>query len=264
MTVVLARVCTCRRIALAALILSVPPALSTLLIENRWLQPRPKGDAAQRMRLVHWNAGPSPKGMGPKLAKLTPLEADAYLLSEVYGADSAREIASALGRDYTFVHRHHMLLIARGRTRLILADERISRRAYFVEWESPHGVLTVLLADAPSTYYHPRLLRDIRERITKHAVDLAAGDFNAARRSRALALPKGYAHAYDAAGAGWSGTWRDDWPLWDIDQCIVGPRIRPIRYRLRSTGVSDHRMGILDFSVAVPPTRSNEQEGSEP
>ncbi len=251
-TALLARVCTCRRIAWAALILSIPPLASALLVENRWWQPATTGDAERRMRLVHWNIGPSPDGIAPKIERLKSLKADAYLLTEVYAPEAAAQVAKAMGPEFTYVHQHHMLLLARGRTRLVLTDERIPRRAYFVEWESPQGVLTTLLVDAPSTYYHARLLRDVRDRIVTHEVDVAAGDFNASRRSRALRLPKGYAHAYDAAGCGWSATWHDRWPLWDIDQCIVGPRIQPIRYRLRSTGLSDHRLGILDFSVATP------------
>ena len=249
-TALLARLCTCRRIALAALVLSAGPAIATLCVENRWLPPRPRGDPAQRMRLVHWNVGASPAGVEATIAQLKACKPDACVLSELYSAEDAARILAALGPGYAHTQRHHMALIARGRTRFVLPDARIARRAYFVEWESPAGVLTVLLVDAPSTYHHARLLGEIRKRIDAHRPDLTAGDLNASRRSRALArLPEGYAHAYEAVGAGWSATWHDRYPLWDIDQCILGPRIRPIRYRLKSTGVSDHRMGVLDFSV---------------
>ena len=251
-TALLSRLCRCRRIALAALVLSVPPIVSALLVENRWWPPRPQGDPARQMRLVHWNVGGAGDGWGATLAKLKALEPDACVLSEVYRAEATARIAAALGTEFTCVHQHNMLLVARGRTRLVLKEERIPRRAYFVEWESPHGALTVVLADAPSTYYHYRLLRDIRDRLVTHQADLAAGDLNGSRRLRSLAMPKGYAHAYDAVGTGWSATWPEPWPLWDIDQCILGPRIQPIRYRLQSTGLSDHRLGVLDFSVAQP------------
>ena len=253
-TAALARLCTCRRLALAAAVLSIPPAVSMLLVENRWLPPTPRGDLARKLRLVHWNIGPSPQGMASKIAVLQELEADAYALSEVYKPETAREIAQALGPDVTFVQRHNMALLAHGPTRFILKDARIPRRAYFMEWDSPHGTLRVLFVDAPSTYTHGGLLRDIRARIAEHAADITAGDFNASRRSRALArLPEGYVHAYDAVGTGWSATWHARYPLWDIDQCILGPRILPIAYRLRSTSLSDHRLGILDFSVVPCP-----------
>ena len=263
LTALLARLCTCRRIAWAALILSLPPLVSTLAIENRWLAPRPKGDPKRRLRLVHWNAGGTSNGLEPEIAKLKSYKADAYILSEVYGpeAEGPQKIAEALGSDFTYVRQHHLTLIARGRTRLVLRDERISRRAYFVEWESGAGLLTILLLDAPSSYYHTRLLHDIRDRIAAQRPDVAAGDLNAPRRSRALnPLPKGYTHAYDAAGAGWSATWHDRYPIWAIDQCVIGPRIQPIRYRIEPTGLSDHRLGVLDFSVAKPP----EQAGPDP
>jgi len=249
-TAVLARLCTCRRLALAAAILSIPPAISTLLVENRWLPPKPQGDPARKLRIVHWNIGPSPNGLAPKIAVLKELEADAYILSEAYRSEVVAELTQALGPGLTHVRRHSMLLLARGPTRAILKDERIKRRAYLTEWDSPHGTLRIMLVDGPTSYYHTRLLRDIRARIGELTPDIAAGDFNASRRSRALAyLPEGFAHAYDAVGTGWSATWHDRYPIWDIDQCIFGPRIRPIRYRLHSTGLSDHRLGVFDFSV---------------
>lgn len=249
-TAVLARLCTCRRLALAAVVLSIPPAILTLLVENRWIAPKPQGDPTRRLRVVHWNIGPSKVPLAPKIAVLQALEADAYMLSEVYSAEAAAEIAKALGSDVTFVQRHNLVVFARGPTRFILKDARISQRAYFVEWDSPQGTLRMLLVDTPSTYTHGGLLRDVRARIAEHRPDIAAGDFNASRRTRALArLPEGYAHAYNAVGTGWSATWHDRYPIWDIDQCVLGPRILPIRYRLRSTGLSDHRLGIFDFSV---------------
>ena len=38
-------------------------------------------------------------------------------------------------------------------------------------------------------------------------------------------------------------------PVLAIDQCIAGPGIEPVRYRLDATLLSDHRMQVFDFQV---------------
>ena len=73
------------------------------------------------------------------------------------------------------------------------------------------------------------------------------------------ALPEGYHHAYDQAGSGWSYTWPIPCPVWAIDQCIVGPRVQPLRYTQRSTTSSDHRMQIFDFRLRDESSRPLER-----
>jgi hypothetical protein len=41
-------------------------------------------------------------------------------------------------------------------------------------------------------------------------------------------------------------------PLWAIDQCVVGPRVEALRYELRSTAASDHRLQRLEFRPRGP------------
>src|SRR5262249_21619073 len=97
------------------------------------------------------------------------------------------------------------------------------------------------------------LLARVRGLIEEGRPDLVVGDFNAPRRSLGLSeLPDGYAHAYDAAGTGWSYSWPVPIPLWAIDQCVVGPRVEALRYDLRSTAASDHRLQRLEFRQPVP------------
>ena len=38
--------------------------------------------------------------------------------------------------------------------------------------------------------------------------------------------------------------------MFAIDQCIAGPNLVPISYRLQSTGLSDHRMQLLTFDAS--------------
>ena len=252
-TALLARVCTCRKIALAALVLSLFPAVSGLFVENQWVRPKPQGDAEHRLRLVHWNVGENASGWKATLERLEAQKPDVCVLSEICSRADVGSIAAGLGSDFRVYHVRNLAVVARGPVGLVMPDERVSSRAYFVDWQSAHGTVRLLVCDIPShpIYYHAGWLAKVRERVHKHLPDLVVGDFNATRRTSALSrLPEGYAHAYYAAGKGWSCTWPDPFPLWDIDQCIGGPRIRPIRYDIVATGVSDHRMQVFDFSLA--------------
>ena len=93
-------------------------------------------------------------------------------------------------------------------------------------------------------------LREIVAWIERRQPDVVVGDFNAPRRSRALQpAPEGYAHAYESSGSGWSYTWPSLLPVLAIDQCLIGPRISPGRYRLGTSLLSDHRIQKLTFDL---------------
>ena len=251
----LAWLCTCRRIALASLILSLGPAMGVLLVENRWHHPSVTADPARRLRLVHWNVGGASGRTSAVIERLKPHHADVYVLSEVYQRPALDAIAKGLGADYRVCQVRRMGIISRGQAKLVLTKERIKSRGYFIEWASKAGPLMLFVVDLPShpPYYRGRWLWRVRERVHAICPDLIVGDLNASRRTRALnSLPSGYVHAYAQAGAGWSATWPDSFPLWDLDQCMAGPRIRPLRYHIESTTVSDHRMGVFDFDLAPP------------
>lgn len=91
---------------------------------------------------------------------------------------------------------------------------------------------------------------EIRKLMVAWDADIVVGDFNAPRRSRALSpLPSGFVHAYEATGSGWSYTWPIPFPVYAIDQCILGSRISPVVYDLESSWRSDHRRQILEFTI---------------
>lgn len=146
-------------------------------------------------------------------------------------------------------------MIGRGAVR---ADGWLVNRDGFevqaVTWVPGTRPITLLVLDLPSYVYVARnpLLRELNSLIERHQPDLVIGDFNAPRRSRALAdLPAGYAHAYHTAGGGWGATWPVPLPVYDLDHCLHGPRIVPAHYRLGGmSGNSDHRYQVFDFSLA--------------
>lgn len=247
----------CRRVALAAAVLWLFPTFWLFFVENQWVRPSPRGDPAQALRLVHWNVGPIAGRPETIAERLKPLEADVYVLSELFTPAVSHKVAAALGRDYTVCHIRQIAVIARGSLKVHRPDERMPSRVYCIDWASARGPLILMAVDLPSRPLHSRApwLQQVHERIAYLKPDLVVGDFNARRRAHWLGtLPKGYAHAYDEAGRGWCYSWPDAFPLWDIDQCILGPRIRPIRYELMATGTSDHRLQRFDFSIAPSPT----------
>ena len=247
---VLALACRWRRLALASALLCIGPATSALVLENRWVPRRTPAAGGERLRLVHWNVGEAAGDWGRMMAHLRAQRPDICVLSEMYRTDVATRMAAALGGDYRVCKLRRLAVISRGETRVVMPEDRIRGRGYFVAWDSPAGPLTLLVVDLPTSYYQRGSLMAVRERTGRHKPDIVVGDFNATRRTAALAhLPEGYAHAYDRAGWGWSATWPDAFALWDLDHCIVGPRLRPLRYRVLPTGVSDHRLGVLDFAL---------------
>jgi len=253
-TAVLAWAMRCRRVATAAAICAVFPTLSLLYSENQWHRPAPRGEVARSLRVVHWNVGEVGGGAQGILDVIKPLDADIYILAEFFGLPRRQGVTKGLGPEYRLMRdQFYVTVFARGTVKMVHKQERVSKRAYFARWDSPVGPLDIMLIDLKSRplFYRGEVLDLVRQRMVEFQPDLVIGDFNAPRRARVLAnLPPGYQHAYDAAGAGWSYTWPEEFPVWDIDQCILGPRIEPIRYDILPTGRGDHRLQILDFSIA--------------
>jgi hypothetical protein len=75
------------------------------------------------------------------------------------------------------------------------------------------------------------------------APDIVVGDFNVTRHSHALASAfPGYRNAFDESGSGWSGTYPRTWPLWQIDQVLIGPGLSARLYEVINPGTGYHRM----------------------
>ncbi len=237
------------RTAIAAIFLAIAPAVFTFAVENQWHRPD-AAEHAQTSRLVHWNIWYGKLGWKPLLEQMMAVEADALVLSEVLPETDLEAVAEVLGEDYTGGLAGNMAVVVRGTLGPFRSVSTSRTRAHLVSWERDGRVCRLLMVDVPSNPLKKRApaLRDLCDLIEQHQPDIVVGDFNAPRRSLALAaLPDGYAHAYEKAGAGWSYSWPSFAPVLGLDQCITGPRVVPLRYDLRSTRASDHRMQILDY-----------------
>ena len=246
-----------RRAALVVALLALPPLVFVLFVENNFAA-RPTAAGTAEHRLVHWNIA---SGLDRQDLRdvLVAQQADLYVLSEVSGGESLRALADGLGGGRQAAVVGDMAVVGHGEVES--AGRVLSRRgaqAYVVVWRCEGRELTVLAVDLPSSVLVPRdpLLREVRKLIERHRPDLIVGDFNAPRRSRGLSnLPPDYRHAYDAVGAGWGYTWPVPVPVYAIDQCICGPGVVPVRYELRASAHSDHRLQVLDFALAPPDAR---------
>ncbi len=242
------------------LLVAALPALAILLFENRW---RPAvgaaADAADLradLRVAAWNVADFPRGVERAAALLRPLDADLVLLSEAPGKPP-QELEHRLGGELRLTPLGAMAIYTRGGPLDVewLAREKELQVA-FVRWRIHGRTLGVMAVNVISSPRVPRdpLLERIVAMIAARDPDLVLGDFNAPRRSRALArLPTGFRHAYDAAGSGWSSTWPAALPLLAIDQTIVGPRLVVRGYSLRTTRISDHRLQLTELDFSAPP-----------
>lgn len=245
-----------RRHAVLLLALALAPAFAVLVVENRWRSLAKSAAPAADLRVVAWNVADFPRGVERAAALLRPLAADLVLLSEAPGKPP-QELERQLGGELRLTPVGSMAIFARGAP---LTVEWLARedemQAAFVRWPVAGrtlGVLAVNLISSPRVPRDPLLARVV-QMIERLAPDLVLGDFNAPRRSRALArLPVGFRHAYDDAGSGWSATWPAALPLLAIDQTIVGPRLAVRAYSLRTTRISDHRLQLTELDFEVPP-----------
>ncbi len=259
-----------RKIAIGTALAAVVPILFLLFLENRWI-PRSDGQpGSEPIRLVHWNVGWGKGGWKDIYHEIAALDPDLVLLSEVPDYMEVKIMADSLGRivsescrsfregddDYESLQASPMVIMARG----ALSHGRWlvrkgTHKVYAFDWifRGRRQTLFAVELDASLVIKRNEYLEKVIGLVAREKPDIVAGDFNSPRRSKALSnLPAGFVHAYDAAGSGWSYTWPFPVFLYAIDQCIVGPRIRPLDYDLRSSTASDHRMQVLDFTIAGP------------
>lgn len=229
-------------------VLLAGPLCFLLLIENHWHVRRPAAPvSSDSLRLVHWNLCRPVLSWQRQRDHLLRLSADVIVLSEVTA--SVRRVDFP---GYTVIRLGELLVAARGP---LQASGSLVRggamQAHEVRCELESGLLRIIVGDMTSKLMLHRdpWLQPLIDVAREREAHVVVGDMNAPRRSRAFArLPDGFRHAYDEAGQGWSYTWPVPLPVLAIDQCICGPGIRPLKYELQSTMVSDHRIQILDFA----------------
>jgi len=244
-----------RRLTLALTLMGLISAYFVLFLENRFAGRLPDSRPGEEtMRVVHWNVCRGRAGWERIGRSLRGQEADLYILSEIRRHTMPR-IVNGLGMTNVSVKvRRTMGLIGRG---TFAGTERLmgpnaEMTVIAVDWHVDGQALLLFWVDQDSALQCPRPGNQVKLKglIEAHRPDIVIGDFNAPRRSPELRrLPDGYAHAYHVAGRGWSYTWPLPVPVFAIDHCLLGPRVRPLRYGLSWSPFSDHARQVLDFGV---------------
>jgi hypothetical protein len=240
---------------LLAIAFALPPLGAIAFVENQWAPPNRTDESTPTLRLVHWNVAHGAWGIAGVERTLLQSRTDLVVLSEAPQSLSMAGFLARLGPEYRSVQFGTMAVIASGELdepRRLCADPEL--KATLVSWRQPHGVLKILAIDIGSNILVARdpVLKRVVSMMAAHQPDLVVGDFNSPRRSRALwPPPRGYVHAYDVAGRGWSATWPVPCPLLAIDQCLLSRRVRARRFELNATWYSDHCLQSLEFSVGA-------------
>lgn len=234
-------------------LLAVVPVCFVIGPENRWSREEAAPTSGESLRLVHWNVCYGKLGWSGVGAALRQSPADIYVLSESVWQNDIRLIPIRLGEGFEVREAFGMVIASRGRVvDLKEHGKKDGVRVFSALWHRDGHRIKLLVVDLVSDPFCPRdpRLRHVIDLIRKEDPDIVVGDFNAPRRSLALSsLPRDYFHAYDVAGKGWGYTWPTFFPIFAIDQCIVGPRVIPLRYDLESSWHSDHRMQVLEFTL---------------
>ncbi|MEM7353295.1 MAG: endonuclease/exonuclease/phosphatase family protein [Acidobacteriota bacterium] len=249
-----------RRVAAAALLASLLPALVIVSLENRWgaLPVDPTVDPTARaipseLTLVHWNVFRGWLGWDRVQQRLAEHPADIYVLSELPESLGAQRVA-AFGDGFSLIRHSTLGIGCRG-----FVEGRSERPPsadiglLYAVCQVGDQHVSILAADLPASPWIARgpRLREVKRWVEHYRPDITVGDFNAPRRSLELSnLSPGYAHAYAVAGRGWSYTWPEPLPVLAIDQCILGPGVRAEHYRIHTSWLSDHRLQSLRFTLA--------------
>jgi hypothetical protein len=241
--------------------LLLPQLFSIAIVENHWRVPANAANAGsvepdQILTLVHWNLCRPVRRWSAQREIISSLHPDLIVLSEI-----TDEIKDSDFPGYQVLRRKEMLIACRGTmtcSKSLIPGGAL--QCYLVECHLGYRSLRIMMADMTSNIgvWRDPFLRKLNEAMAEHQADILVGDLNSPRLSLALQdLPLGYRHAYDEAGAGWGYTWPVPAPCLAIDQCICGPKIHAVRYELRSTIQSDHRLQILEFAP-VSKTQASE------
>jgi len=245
------------RAAIFCLLLALVPGVFVCFIENhigdRGLQIR---DNDRAIRLVHWNVLCGNLGWDDVAATLRSSDAEIYCITESPNRQRLDAFVESLGDGYRKVCRSQMSMVGKGTfhdVKWLVQSDRL--QVWSALWQSDTtslGAIKIFFVDLASNPLLPRgaRLQKLVELLVEHQPDVVVGDFNASRTSRLLQnLPDGFAHAYDAVGNGWSYSWPVPFPVYAIDQCMFGKRIKPLRYSLQASLHSDHRRQVFDFTI---------------
>ena len=212
--------------------------------------------------LVHWNSGSlwGIKSTVDVVEDMIGLDPDLLVVTNP-GSKLWTKSTQDYHRSWKYVARNHGALVMSRfpirECRVILAAKgvqvvKIVAQIHDDWWD-------IWAVDLPS---RPELVRsevfdDLRRRLDLLELDppdIILGDFNVPRNSRSLhkAFPE-MKNAFDQVGVGWHATWPSGFPLWQLDQVLLGPRVEGVRYQIFPSRFGAHR---IQQAIIRPAERS--------
>lgn len=237
--------------------IAIMPTWWMACVEHRLLHEESAGEG---MRIAAWNPTYN-KYVKDDISlfarAVVTQDADITILTDGGAVAWHRDVLQWLGQGLSPTQVGPFTILTRMivfKTNWVLASDEI----YIVEvwFGASHWIgreLRVLLVDLPSDPKHGRMdiARRAREAIVKSGIatpDVVVGDFNMTRGSAATRFMfPNLRDLYDEAGSGWGATFPRDYPLYHIDQMLIGPDRTPTAYRIVDPGVSRHRIQIGQF-----------------
>ena len=223
------------------------------------------------LELVHWNAG-SLWGLqvtDPVVEEVRALDPDLLIITNP-GTRLWSSASRTFSESWPYTARNyaaHVLCRFPIRTcRPILSAA--GSQVVLIELEVQDQSLRIWAVDLPSdpTLVRRTLFDDLADRLESLQLDppdLVLGDFNVPLNSVSLqrAFPS-MANAFDQVGVGWHGTWPSEFPLWQLDQVLLGARVEGIRYQVFPSSHGAHRIqqavvrprsGVVEVEAAPSP-----------
>jgi hypothetical protein len=239
-------------------------AVYFMLVEHHMLRRAPTlADTGHTLRIVHWNMGPDTATDVPNcVAAVNRLGGDITFISDPGSIQQQGLVKSQLSPDMdvptlgTLAVFTKLPILA---FRPLLASDGML--AAFVQIDTTATLgrpLTVYLIDMPSDLRKPRLelarkFRAMLDEAKPPLPDLVVGDFNLTRGSASLkTMFPLLRHAYDQAGHGYAATFHGEFPLWHIDQMLLGPNLRALDYQVRNTHYGRHWAQVAEIAPINP------------
>ncbi|MBT5382690.1 MAG: hypothetical protein HOL13_07610 [Phycisphaerae bacterium] len=230
-------------------------AVDHLLLGGYWFSGPPP--TAETVRILQWNAGPTPSNVTPFTSFIVQTDAD---ITVVEGA--RRTTSDPLFQTWA----EDKSLAMRGQ--FLIASKLPITRLQTVAWT--HDILLIelsvkqrngqsldlLIVDLPSDPNRSRNtiieeVAQVRSRLHREP-HIAIGDFNLTQYSWQLerVLP-GFFPMWRDAGLGWNGTWPRRLPIYRLDHVLSK---RPTRVHLITTtdpGCGRHRAQVIDIRAVT-------------
>ena len=201
--------------------------------------------------LVHWNAGSlwGIKSTAGVVGDMIALNPDLLVVTNP-GSKLWTKSTREYQQSWKYVARNHGALVMSRfpirECRIVLAAKGVL--VVKIVAQVHEDWLTIWAVDCPSEpgLVRSDLFKDLRRRLDLLELDppdIVLGDFNVPRNSLSLhqAFPQ-MKNAFDEVGGGWQATWPSGFPLWQLDQVLLGPDIEGVRYQIFPSSHGAHRI----------------------